>query len=67
MLKISKLILLLVLLILTFTTFGCNFQQNNILKHFDLRDEKIIWSGDINDPYIVDDSVIVTAKEVSSK
>ena len=41
-------------------------EKNNILKHFDLTDEKIIWNGNINNPYIVDDSVIVTLKKTET-
>lgn len=40
--------------------------NNIILNHFDLADEKIIWNGDINDPYILDDSIIVTLKRTET-
>lgn len=41
-------------------------EKNIILKHFDLTDEKNIWNGNINDPYILDDSVIVTLKKTNT-
>lgn len=40
--------------------------NNIILNYFDLADEKIIWNGDINDPYILDDSIIVTLKRTET-
>lgn len=46
--------------------FQKKIEKNIILNHFDLTDEKIIWNGNINDPYIVDDSVIVTLKKTET-
>ena len=64
---INKLFLLYGILLFSITLIGCDTKRNDdILKHFDLTDEKVIWNGDINDPYICDDSVIVTLKKTET-
>ena len=79
MLKNKTIKLFLIMSVVIFSivgTVGCtNNEKNNsninenynlILKHFDLTDEKIIWNGDINDFYVLDDSVIVTLKKTDT-
>ena len=70
--KFRIVLLLCVVIFMIGAVAGCynpddnEVNATNILKHFDLTDEKIIWDGNINDPYIVDDSVIVTLKKTET-
>jgi hypothetical protein len=62
--RVKKIFLVFGVLLFSLGLLGCDSKQNNnISELFDFTDEKIIWNGDINDPSIPDDSVIVTLKK----
>ena len=63
----TKLLILFNALLFSLVLVGCDSKRNDdILKHFDLTDEKVIWNGDINNPNIRDDAVIVTLKRTET-
>lgn len=78
--KIKFFLILGVILFSLIGTTGCTIQNDNndldltkdipdyenIIKHFDLTDEKIIWEGDINQSFYSDNAVIVTMKKTNT-